>query len=284
MPYVFEYTDYRKYLADWYNEKKKANSSFSYNAFAQKAGFKNKGFFHTVIYDKRNLSKPSVVKICQAIGLTKSEADYFENLVFFNQAVDLKERNYFYEKMNAVRSPQKAVSKTKQVRSDQYEFYSKWYHSAVRSIIDMYDFKGDFKWLAKMVMPPLSVKQAKQSVRLLEKLEMIAKHNNSTYKVTNKSITTGKEVVGLAVQNFHMECAELAKKAIQELPKSRRNITGLTLGISQKSYEQISGEIQEFQEKIMAIANKDEEADRVYQFNFHLFPISKTDDERKKKS
>lgn len=282
MPNVFEYTDYRKYLADWYKEKKTSNPAFSYNAFAQKAGFKNKGFFHTVIYDKRNLSKPSAVKICQAIGLTKSETEYFENLVFFNQADDLKERNYFYEKMNSVRNPQKATSKTKQIRSDQYEFYSKSYHSAVRSIIDMYDFKDDFKWLAKMVAPPLTVKQAKQSVYLLEKLKMITKRNNGAYKITDKSITTGKEVMGLAVQNFHMECSELAKKAIQELPKTRRNVTGLTLGISHKSYEQICGEIQEFQEKIMAIANNDEEADRVYQFNFHLFPISKADDERKR--
>jgi uncharacterized protein (TIGR02147 family) len=281
---VFDYTDYRKYLADWYNEKKTSNRAFSYNAFAQKAGFKNKGFFHTVIYDKRNLSKPSAIKICRAIGLTKTETEYFENLVFFNQAVDLRERNYFYEKMNAVRSPQKAASLARQIRSDQYEFYSKWYHGAVRSIVDMYDFKGDFKWLAKMVMPPLSVKQARQSVRLLETLEMITKRSNGTYAVTDKSVTTGKEVAGLAVQNLHMECAELARKAIQEVPRTKRSVTGLTLGISHKSYEQICMEIQEFQEKIMDIANRDAEADRVYQFNFHLFPISKADDERKRAS
>lgn len=284
MPNVFEYTNYRKYLADWYKAKKDANHAFSYNSFAQKAGFRNKGFLHTVICDKRNLSRPSVIKICQAIGLTKTETDFFENLVFFNQAVDLRERNYFYEKMNGVRSTQKTASKARQIRSDQYEFYSKWYHGAVRSIIDMYNFKGDLKWLAKMVTPPLSVRQARQSVRLLEKLGMITKRSNDTYKVTDKSITTGKEVAGLAVQNLHMECAELARKAILELPKSRRSVTGLTLGISKKSYEQICGEIQEFQVRIMEIANSDNEADRVYQFNFHLFPISKADDERKRES
>jgi uncharacterized protein (TIGR02147 family) len=284
MQSIFEYTDYRKFLADWYYGKKKVNKAFSYNAFAQKAGFKNKGFFHTVIHDKRNLSKPSIVKISQVIGLSKSETDYFENLVFFNQAVDLKERNYFFEKMNTVRSPQKTASKARQVRTDQYEFYSRWFHGAIRSIIDMYDFKDDFKALAKMVLPSISVTQARQSVQLLSKIGMIAKQKNGSYKIAEKSITTGKEVIGLAVQNLLMECMDLAKRAIQEFPKAQRNVTSLTLGISHKSYEQICAEIQEFQEKIMDIANKDEEADRVYQFNFHLFPISKADDERKRKS
>ena len=39
---------------------------------------------------------------------------------------------------------------------DQYEFYSKWYHSAIRSLIDMYPFKDDYSWLAKNVYPPIT--------------------------------------------------------------------------------------------------------------------------------
>ncbi len=134
-----------------------------------------------------------------------------------------------------------------------------------------------------MVTPPITLKQAKKSVKLLEKLGMISRQKNGIYRITDKSITTGKEVISLAVQNFHVECTKLAEKAIQQIGKKERNITGLTLGISKKSYDLICGQIQYFQERIMNIANSDDEADRVYQLNFHLFPLSENDKERIKR-
>jgi uncharacterized protein (TIGR02147 family) len=276
MPNVFEYTDYRKYLAAWFEQKKKAQPSFSYALFAKQAGFNDRGFFHNVIHGKRDLTKESLVKVSQAIGHSKAEAEYFENLIFFNKAADLKNRNYFYEKLNGVKSTEKAAIKALQTRKDQYDFYSQWYHCAVRSLIDMYPFKDDFRWLAKNVFPPITSRQAKKSVQLLEKLGLIQKQKDKTYKLTTKSITTGSEIVSLAVHNFHKEAADLAKNALESLPVDKRNITGLTLGISEKTYLKICEEIQEFRSRIVQIAQQDEEADRTYQMNFHLFPITNT--------
>jgi uncharacterized protein (TIGR02147 family) len=281
MPNVFEYTDYRKYLTEWFEEKKKTQPSFSYASFAQKAGFSDRGFFHNVIHGKRDLTKESLVKVSQAIGHSKPEAEYFENLVFFNKAAELKDRNYFYEKLNGVKSTEKAAVKAQQLRKDQYDFYSKWYHSAIRSLIDMYPFTDDYRWLAKNVFPPITPREAKKSVQLLEKLELIQRQKNGHYKLTNKNITTGNEIVSLAALNFHKEAADLAKKSLESLPGSKRNITGLTLGISEKTYRKICEEIQSFRSTIVQIAQQDEEADRTYQLNFHLYPITNTDIKRK---
>ena len=35
---IYRYLDYRKFLADWFREKKEANPLFSHRAFARKAG------------------------------------------------------------------------------------------------------------------------------------------------------------------------------------------------------------------------------------------------------
>ena len=281
MPNVFEYTDYRKYLADWFVEKKKTQTAFSYTSFAQKAGFSDRGFFHNVIHGKRSLTKESLVKVSQAIGHSKAEGEYFENLVFFNKAADLKDRNYFYEKLNGVKVSEKTAARALQTRKEQYEFYSKWYHASVRSLIDMYPFKDDFRWLAKNVFPPITPKQAKQSVLLLEKLGLIQRQKNGAFKLTSKSITTGSEIVSLAVQNFHKEAADLAKNALERVPMGKRNITGLTLGISEKTYLNLCEEIRQFRSKIVRIAEQDEEADRTYQLIFNLFPITNTDIKQK---
>lgn len=281
MPTIFDYIDYRKFLEDLYKNKKAVNPCFSYQNIAEKMGI-NKGLIYNIIKGKRNLSKSNLLKICESINLNKTESEYLENLVNFNQAKSVNEKNHYFEKLNHTKN--KHGNKMQLVRKDQYEFYSIWYHSVIRSIIDMYKFNGDFKWLANIVHPPINIKQAKHSVELLLKLEMIQKQKDGSYKVTNKNITTGTEISGLAIQNFHLECAELSKKAICDLDINKRNISGLTIGISNSSYARICKEILQFQNRIAEIVNEDSMANNVYQLNFHLFPMSKSDDENMRKT
>ncbi|MBN1308025.1 MAG: TIGR02147 family protein [Chitinispirillaceae bacterium] len=274
MPDIFTYTDYRKLLADYYTEHKMRNPGFSYQAFASRAGFPNRGFLYNVITGRKSLSTSSTVKLSQAMKLTASEADYFENLVSFNQAKNLHERNYFFDKLDAIKSSKPGSGMVRETRREQHDFYSIWYISAIRSLIDMHPFKEDYDWLARSVYPPIKPREAKKAVMLLQKLGMIKKGRNGTFEVTDKTITAGSDVVQLGFLNFQMQTTELALKAIREMSKEKRNISGLTLGISRKTYEIICAEIAAFQSRLQALAERDDEADNVYQLNFHLFPIS----------
>jgi len=273
---VFDYTDFRRYLADYYEDKKQDNYRFSYQFVANKAGIKNKGFIYNIIHGKKILSKSNIFKISHALGHNRHEADYFENCVAFCQANDSLQRKHLFEKMIGVKSQGKAQL----LRRDQYEFVSKWYHVMVRSIIGMHGFNGDYKELSKMVNPPITVRQAKQSVQLLAKLGLILKGKNNRYTISEASLTTGKDVMSIAFQNFHLACTDLARRAFTEFPLTKRNMTGLTLGISEKCYAHICEEIQQFQSRIMEIANADEASNRVYQLNFHFFPASNIPAER----
>jgi uncharacterized protein (TIGR02147 family) len=276
MPFLFEYYDYRKYLSDCYKEKKAINQAFSFTFFSKMAKFANKGFIHNVIHGTKNLSKQSVLKLSNALHHTKSEADYFENLVFFNQAIEREERNHYYENLVSVRSRNpKAVAKI-QLTTDQYEYYSEWYHSAVRSIIGMTRFTGDYAQLAQSVYPAILPKQAKKSVALLLKLGLVRKGKNGVYELSQAHITTGEEILDLAVLNFHRKATELAGAAMDNLPKGQRNITGITLGTSRKAYEEIREAEREFRQRVVDIVDKDKDkADRVYRLNIHLFPMSR---------
>ena len=77
-----------------------------------------------------------------------------------------------------------------------------------------------------------------------------------------------------ALANFHVRCAELAKNAINVLSSHERDITGMTVGISQEGLEKIRKEISATRARIAEIATSDNHADRVYQINFHVFPMS----------
>jgi uncharacterized protein (TIGR02147 family) len=280
MPSVFKYQDYRKFLADYYDEKKGSSASFSYQNFSRKAGFTSKSFIFNVIKGRKNLSRGSVVKLCEMLGLGKTEAVYFENLVYFNQARNLGERTFYFDKLNSVHPTTAEASTARKLRKDQYEFYSQWYHVIIRSLIDLFPNEKDPSKFAKMVYPPVTAKQAGKSIELLCRLGLVEKQKSGTLRASSKILTTGQDLQSLAVQHFHLSCMELAAKALKELPKEKRNISGLTLGISPEAYDHVCEAILSCQEKILSIAEKDTGSDRVYQLNFHLFPVSRTDHER----
>lgn len=271
---VFKYSNYRTFLADYYNQRKQENHNFSYKVFSDKAGFCDKGFIHSLINDRRNMSKQSIYRLAQAMGLKPAESDYFENLVAFNQATDLKEQNHYFEKLCQIKNTGKAAGVAKILRQDQYEYFSKWYYPVIRSLINRGRFKDDFQLLAKSVHPRIRPKDAKKAVQTLEKLGLIIRNKDGVYRLAEKTVTTEKEISSLAARNFHAEMAKLGHRAICELPKDRRYLTGMTLGISRKTYDAMCDRVNAFGAEMIAMAAKDNEADRVYHMNIQLFPVS----------
>ncbi len=281
MPDICRYTDYRKFLQDYYEEARGKNPGFSYRVFSERAGIKSRGFLCNVLQGRRSLLKSNIFALAQAMRLNKVESDYFENLVAFNDAVTLRERNHFYERLSAIKLSGNTAWKPQITRSEQFEYYSKLHYSVVRSLIDIRGFNGDYRVLAKSVRPRITPGQARKAVELLVRLGFIKKQKGG-YAVTNKSITTEPEVESLAVLNLHKQAGELALKSLEELPKNQRNVTGLTLGISKQVYERICKEIDAFRLRLLQIAEADEAADSVYQLNFQLFPLSMPPVQRKK--
>jgi uncharacterized protein (TIGR02147 family) len=274
-PNIFEFTDYRQYIKAYYEAQKELNPHFSFQVFCNNAGFPNKGFVHNVIYGVKNLSRLSAMKFSQGMRLTKSEAEFFESLVFFNQAKNVKEKNHYFEKLSSVKPMTPEASIAKKVVDHQFSFYSTWYGSAIRSMIDMFPEKSDdFTWIGSNLHPRLSPVLVRKTVKTMLALGLLERINGRL-KVKEKTITTGREAKNLAVAQFHMEMMRLAQRALADLPSEKRHMTGLTLGISHKAYLQICEDIFALQEKILRCAETDEGSDSVYQLNFQLFPLSK---------
>jgi uncharacterized protein (TIGR02147 family) len=217
--------------------------------------------------------------ISQAIGFNQRESGFFEALVGFNQAKHHKERDAHYAKMQALSERPNALSTdTALLTPDQYEFFSAWYHTAIRSYIDLHPFSGDYKAFAKALTPSITPAQVKRSIALLERLGFIVRGDKGVYKVTDKALKTGENVREHAMDKLFRSFMALAEGALDNVPRDRRNISGTTLGISSKTYDEMVGRIQEFRAELAELANRDQNADRVYQLTLHLFPLSKGDD------
>jgi uncharacterized protein (TIGR02147 family) len=138
----------------------------------------------------------------------------------------------------------------------------------------MFSFKDDFQQLGNKLTPPIPALQVKNSVHLLERLGMILKGDDGIYRLSDKSIRIGSAISQTAKNHFHAECTELAKNAIVSAPTDTRNVVSLTLGISKSTYKMIIDETEQFKNRIVEIAAAADNADRVYQYQLILFPLS----------
>lgn len=272
---IFDFIDFREYLQRYFDDKKGGNLHFSYQLLAQKAGFSNRGFLYNIINGKKCLSKVHCLKLSKALGHTKKEAEYFENIVFYGQAKDGEQQDYFLGQ--AVQCKGKTVTQSHMMRKDQYEYFSKWYHSAIRALIDVYDFEEDYVKLSQKLSPPVTPVQAKKAVRLLERLNLITRKDDGSFCITDKSVKASNEISQSAKNRYYLEYNRLAKNTISNYSPENREITSLTLSISANTYNIICKEIRQLKEKIIELANNDDQADRVYQYQNVFFPLTNND-------
>lgn len=271
MKCILEYNDYRAFLQEYIQFRRENKLPASNRYFAQKLGINSNAWLTYVLQGKRNLNKQVVSQLVVLLKFTASEERFFEALVQFNQAKSIDNRNQWYREMESVRKS----SQVRIVSSDQYEFYSVWYHSSVRSIIDMYPDFRDYETLAGLLSPPITASEAKKSVALLERLGLIYKDADGTYRLQDKAISTGVYEKTLAIANFQRETMKLAQESLDRVPKTERDISTMTIGISQDALEKIQVLLQETRRKIAEIATADADSDRVFQLNVQLFPLSK---------
>jgi uncharacterized protein (TIGR02147 family) len=271
IPDLFAYTDYKKFIRDYYLSKKAQKRSFSYQAFASRAGFKSKASLANITCGKASLSKRKISDLANAMGLNIKETDFFDALVHFNLARTVNEREYAFGRMMA--HVQK--SNPARIKESQYEYYSNWYNSVVMKLVTRDDFKGDFKALAKWVEPRITPGKAKKALKLLLKLGMLRKQG-SKYMLTNNVLTTGDEVRSLGLQKYHQKHLALAAESINRHPREIRDITSLTAFISQVCFKNVKKEIQLFRKRLMGIiANDGAKPETVYQIGMQLYPVSK---------
>ncbi|MBN1307447.1 MAG: TIGR02147 family protein [Chitinispirillaceae bacterium] len=275
---IFEYQNYRLYLKDYYNEQKSTKKYFSYRYFSNKAGINASAFLYYVIEGKRNLTKSSIEKISSTISHSKEERDYFENLVFFNQAKTIAEKAMHYSRIVECRKP----FDIKTIDRDQYEFYSKWYHSIIREIACMIDFKDDFGLLGSYLVPPIGAKEAQSSVELLERLGLIERDDSGLYHPTDAVVgvrPAGEDV--FVIEKFQLEMLDLSRRSFDAVPRSERLSASTTFSISKATFDLFKLKTREFRKELLEIARLDSRADRVYQYTFNLFPATRSTDDGK---
>lgn len=270
---IIEYSDFRQYMLDYYEERKR-RSVFSWREFSKIAGFSSSSYMKVVCDGKSKLSRVGVERTGAAMGLVGFEMEYFRAMVEYGQAATEAKKKAAYEKMLGIAK----VHKVRVMEGDLFEFYDSWQNPVVRELAPLMPGATPGE-MAKMCYPEVSAAEVQRSLNFLMKAGLLKKAGDDAFELAETSIRGTPDATRLALRGMHREMSKLATPAI-DLPVEERHFSGVTMGLSRESFNKIENVLDECRRKIVAIAAEDKDIDQVYRLNLQLFPLTRKAKER----
>ncbi len=271
-PDIFEYYDYRKYLLDLVEFERKRTPVFSNRYIVQKAGFKSPTALKHVIDGKRNLSLESANRFATALKIEGIRRHYFLTLVLFNQTASLEEREKYLNELLELRR----TDNPSRLNEEQYDVFSKWYHLAIKELIELPDYKNSSKWIGRVLSPQISANEAADSINLLKRVGLIEKRDGA-FRPVNKVLVTDERVRSVKVIEYHRQMIQLGADSITRFRSEEREVSGTTIRVNKEEFRSVVAMVRELRRKLLALAAKSTDGDQIYQLNFQLFPLVNTD-------
>ena len=268
MKEIIEYTDYRKYIQDYYDERKRC-SAFTWRDFARAAGFSSAVYLKYVCEGKKNLSLGAAGSVANAMGLAGFENTYFVLMVSYAHAKgDAAKRAAFEERC--------ALAHAHRVRvlgNEEFDYFKSWKNPVLREMAPHMPGAKPLE-MAHACKQKISATEVSETLDFLVKANLLRKDKNGNYHQTEKSVSMGPvDAVPVAARDMQRQMGEFAVKAL-DLPLSERDMSGLTLGLTRHAYEKIRKEIAEFRRRVVSIATEEDKTEQVYRLNLQLFPMS----------
>jgi len=266
---LFNYADFKSFLRDVQLDLKKQDSKYSHRFIAEKVGAGASGWFSNIISGRIALTSSYRVSLAKFLELPQLEQEYFEYLVGYDQAGSLEEKRVLMQKIVALKGVNPMV-----IEKEQFEFYSRWYISAIRELLFIYPFRDNFHDLAKKVTPPITTSEAKEAIALLEQLDLIHPDERGFYRPKDTIIENNPRFAIIHWANQMESKGKLGVEAVSRFPRTERDISEVFIPLSEKNLEIARNEIAKLRSKLLTLSESDTESDRIYQCNLQLFPLS----------
>ena len=267
---IFEYSDYRQYLRDYYAWAKENKRGFSHRSFLAKASMAGPTYLKRVMAGIHDLTENSIPKFAKALEIGEAEADFFRALVYFNQARSLEEKDRHFHRLMELKTPHSHAL----LERAQYDYYKDWYNVALREMLSILPYKGIPTEHAKRLSPPVLPKKVKKAMDLLNSLGLVKQEPDGSWKASSTFVHTDPSVESLLIPRFHQIMGRLGVEAVERFQKSERYFSGTTVSISNSTYRAIIELIRALRKEILTLIAGETAPERVYHLNMQLFPLT----------
>ena len=282
---IVEYLDYRVYMREFYEERKRT-SAFTWREFSKLSGFASSGYLKLVCDGKTRLRKAGAESVAKAMGLSGFQVEYFCCMVEFCDAQTNEEKQAAYGEMCRLAD----ANKVRILGGEAYSYFSSWINPTLRELAPIMPGAKPLE-MARMLCPSVPAADVRYSLDQMVQMGLL-RRIESEGRVTYEQADVGinpvdnadhKAAINVAVRSMQKQFARLAADALDEFDGSERNLSGITMGLDRVAYERVAKEMTKFRKKIESIVSEVKDYDRVYRINLQMFPLTRKLEEKDEK-
>ena len=244
----------------------KKDKTFSLRKFSRAVGIKSSSFLSRVLRGERNITRKNAALIALGFGCRKMEVHFFENLVLFNQAADLQDKDNYFKVLMKFRGFRQA----KMMALAQYEQFSHWYMVAILEGIGTEWGTWSLSRMAESLK--ISEDEVTHAFETLQRLGLIKKEGKY-WRRMEAAHETPLQMRSLQVRNFHKEMVTKALSAVDEGGPDDRVLAAITLPLSKENWQAVKKRILDFGRELASLYAEDPKAQSVAQINFQMFSL-----------
>jgi uncharacterized protein (TIGR02147 family) len=271
IPDIFGYGNYRDFLRDAYTALKKRDKKYSYRFISAHVGSSSPSWLTDIIGGRINCTENHFYRLCDFLGLSALEKNFFRLLVDYNQTASPEHKKECLDTILSTRS-----FKIDLITRHKFEYFSRWYLPVVRELLLIHPAKlDDFKALAQKLVPSITPREAKSALEILVSLDLIKADENGFLRPTATVIKKDHADKSKHIPTYHQENMRLASEAIDRFPAERRDVSSITFSLDGDRLEIAKEEIKRFRKTLLQLAQAPGSGGHVYQCNIQLYPVTK---------
>lgn len=264
---VFAYQDFRNFLKDFYQERRKRDRKFSIRFFARRAGLRSQNYLKVVMDGRRSLTARNLPKFIKGLGLDASQAEYFETLVNLNQARDITEQKEHYSRLTHLQKKKAALT----LAGEQLEFFNTCHNVIIFEMACQEGFNPDPEKIAKKL--GITTAQAFDSINLMTRLGILKPTETGSLIPVASQLSSPESVPNEQLKKLHLSFIEKGIHALKHDRHEDREMRSLTIGLTKEQLPAFKAKLRDFQRELNTLFSTGK-ADDIYQINWQFFKLT----------
>lgn len=261
------YLDYRAWLRDLYEERRRTDAFFSYRFMAGKVGTSH-SFLIRVLQGQKHLAEETVDRFVGFLLLDDRQADYFRTLVRFGRTTSETERRTCLERLLALQGMRMTPLDLEAV-----DYFNGWVPAALRSLAPLHP-KATAKELAEQLVPAPSAEVVEETLNRLVAMGLL-RQESGRWTVTEYFVEPGKQIGKLVIRNHQREILRLAAEALERHAPDDRYIASATISIDPEDLGEAQARLRSLRDSLLQLSEGARSPGIVMNLGLALYPVSK---------